>query len=229
MNWRKYADLNVRPVREESVPRKAASSSTENGNGNGKGEKREGTPLTGPAGKRVKRVYEEWTAREGTQVYFEYGSAGGIYFFVPEVSFTDSGHLKSVEGISTIPTSRWTSRCSICRDKEGAVIKCWHCNKEFHVSCAWNAGYKFGICETDEGGESVLQVYCRAYKQASVISTHGLLRKARRLDQILNIPTEATMIAAADSSVDNMECIRGFTNGDPMGGFPPLPRGILPG
>lgn len=39
-NWRKYADLNVRPLREESVPTTKAR------------EKREGTPLAGPSTKR---------------------------------------------------------------------------------------------------------------------------------------------------------------------------------
>lgn len=39
-NWRKYADLNVRPLREESVPTTKAR------------EKREGTPLAGPSNKR---------------------------------------------------------------------------------------------------------------------------------------------------------------------------------
>jgi hypothetical protein len=39
-NWRKYADINVRPLREESVA-------------SGKG-KREGTPLAGPSAKRMR-------------------------------------------------------------------------------------------------------------------------------------------------------------------------------
>jgi hypothetical protein len=39
-NWRKYADLNVRPLREESVPTAKIR------------EKREGTPLAGPSTKR---------------------------------------------------------------------------------------------------------------------------------------------------------------------------------
>lgn len=41
-NWRKYADLNVRPVREESLPSAKAKVS----------DKREGTPLSGPSAKR---------------------------------------------------------------------------------------------------------------------------------------------------------------------------------
>jgi hypothetical protein len=43
LNWRKYADLNVRPMREESMPSAKIKAI----------EKREGTPLGGPA-KRAK-------------------------------------------------------------------------------------------------------------------------------------------------------------------------------
>lgn len=43
-NWRKYADLNVRPLREESVPSMKAKAA----------EKREGTPLAGPSAKRAR-------------------------------------------------------------------------------------------------------------------------------------------------------------------------------
>ena len=42
LSWRKYADLNVRPIREEPVPKAKA------------GDKREGTPLNGPTTKRAK-------------------------------------------------------------------------------------------------------------------------------------------------------------------------------
>ena len=39
--------------------------------------------------------------------------------------------------------------------------------------------------------QPALQVYCQIYKQAPVAQAHALLRKARRLDQILNIRTDA--------------------------------------
>lgn len=48
----------------------------------------------------------------------------------------------------------------------------------------------YDICETNEGGETALQVYCQAYKQAPVGQAHALLRKARRLDSILNVRTD---------------------------------------
>ena len=43
-NWRKYADLNVRPLREESIP-------VTKSRGN---DKREGTPLSAPTAKRAR-------------------------------------------------------------------------------------------------------------------------------------------------------------------------------
>lgn len=50
-NWRKYADLNVRPVREESVPTTKSKAI----------EKREGTPLAGPSSKRARvSSYDLW-------------------------------------------------------------------------------------------------------------------------------------------------------------------------
>ena len=42
--WRKYADLNVRPIREDPLTK----------NNNKAGDKREGTPLNGNANKRAK-------------------------------------------------------------------------------------------------------------------------------------------------------------------------------
>ncbi|KAJ7252590.1 hypothetical protein C8J57DRAFT_638442 [Mycena rebaudengoi] len=45
-NWRKYADLSVWPVREESLPATTKLPKTV--------EKREGTPLAGPVSRRAK-------------------------------------------------------------------------------------------------------------------------------------------------------------------------------
>lgn len=120
--------------------------------------------------------------------------------------------------------------CTLCDQSGGAVVKCSDCPAEYHVSCAWKAGHKFGfeiqpvkasrrdlvtviefkevtgqmipqvtckghpshrretldLCETNEVGETAMQVYCKNYKQAPTANTHGLLRKAKRLDRILN-------------------------------------------
>jgi hypothetical protein len=75
----------------------------------------------------------------------------------------------------------------------------------------------YDVCETDENGEvksqnvssvriadavwqTALQVYCRIYKQAPITQAHALLRKARRLDQTLNIRTDG--ISSVDVSAE---------------------------
>ncbi|KDR80821.1 hypothetical protein GALMADRAFT_60740 [Galerina marginata CBS 339.88] len=328
-NWRKYADLNVRPVREESVPTTKTR------------EKREGTPLSAPPTKRARSTPPPTISiapqnrcmacmKSGPpgkvlkckqcQFRVHAGSCGAIVdptsvdswvcelcdneetleasinsdcllcprsgaedkrkkpwppsdsflrackptegqgwahilcaVFTPELTFTDSSRLRLVEGLNTVSRHKWSTKCCLCGEIEGAVIRCSDCNKEFHASCAWKQGHKFGfeiqpvkssrrdttitttfkgesgcmnaiisckdhdhskrdiydICETNEGGETALQVYCQAYKQAPVGQAHGLLRKARRLDTILNIRTESvTPSVHPTSTSSDPECYR---------------------
>jgi hypothetical protein len=49
-------------------------------------------------------------------------------------------------------------------------------------------------------------VYCRAYKQAPVGQAHGLLRKARRLDALLNRSSEPTPSVLAPSTPPELRC-----------------------
>jgi hypothetical protein len=93
--------------------------------------------------------------------------------FIPEISFSDAKRLRIVEGISTLPTHRWstvrsnppyveprvlsspsafvhanfatTQRCTLCNQIDGAVVRCSDCTAEYHISCAWSRGYKFGF------------------------------------------------------------------------------------
>ncbi|KAF9560108.1 hypothetical protein CPC08DRAFT_708307 [Agrocybe pediades] len=344
-NWRKYADLNVRPLREESVPTTKTR------------EKRGGTPLSAPASKRPRTSVSVSTqstpppptisiapqnrclacTRTGPpakvlkckkcQLRVHAGSCGAIVdpgsadswvcdlceneetqeasinpdcllcprsanedkrkkpwppadtflraskptegqgwthvlcaVFTSELTFADASRLRLVEGLNTVSRHKWSTRCCLCGEIEGAVIRCSDCPKEFHASCAWKQGHKFGfeiqpvkssrrdttitttfkgesgcmnaivscrehdhskrdiydICETNEGGETALQVYCQAYKQAPVSQAHALLRKARRLDALLNIRNDNH--AAQGSSTPNEpepECFRCGTQFSP--------------
>ncbi|KAF8806889.1 hypothetical protein BYT27DRAFT_7190581 [Phlegmacium glaucopus] len=334
-NWRKYADLNVRPVREESLPASKVR------------EKREGTPLAGPSTKRPRtstsvhstpppptisiapqnrcsaclksgppgkvlkckrcmfRVHagscganvdqgsvDSWTCElcdneETLEASVNHDCllcprAGNeekritpwpspetflrackptegqgwthvlCAVFTPEIIFTDASRLRLVEGLNTVTRHKWSAKCCLCGEVEGAAIRCSDCNKEFHASCAWKQGHKFGfeiqpvkssrrdttitttfkgesgcmnaivsckdhdhskrdiydICETNEGGETALQVYCHAYKQAPIGHTHGLLRKARRLDNILNLRNEAAAIPVPAPNSVEPQCHR---------------------
>ncbi|KAF9530368.1 hypothetical protein CPB83DRAFT_763157 [Crepidotus variabilis] len=338
-NWRKYADLSVRPTREETAP----TSKTR--------EKREGTPLSAPAAKRARvptstppptisiapqnrcmacsrsgpvgrvvkckqcgfRIHagttgavvdlsaadswicelcenedtleasmnsdcllcpraphdekkkKPWPAPDSFLRACKPTEGQGwahvlCAVFTPELTFTDASRLRLVEGLNTVARHKWSTRCCLCGEREGAVIRCSDCSREFHTSCAWNQGHKFGfeiqpvkssrrdttvtttfkgetgcmnaivsckehdrskrdiyeICETNEGGETALQVYCLAYKQAATVQAHGLLRKARRLDTILNIRPEASQTSPSPAPPGgDPECYRCHTQFSP--------------
>ncbi|KAH9851909.1 hypothetical protein C2E23DRAFT_869052 [Lenzites betulinus] len=339
LGWRKYADLNVRPIREEVVSKAKT------------GEKREGTPLNGagpskraktvssqatpppvapqlrcvacqcngPMGKVLRckqcqfRVHagtcgvtadpatvESWvcdlcqnektleaslipdcllcprTRRDPkkkllyppTDSYLRAckPTEGQAWVhvlcsaFIPEINYSDAARLRLVEGVSAIPQYRWQNSCTLCDRDDGAVIQCSECPAEFHVSCAWKHGHRFGfemqpiknsrrepatsvewkglagqmvpavickghvghkrqlfdICDTNDLGETALQVYCKNYKQAPVAQTHGLLRKARRLDRILNAASGDVSSAASvdgDSAHGSNGVAGGAANG----------------
>jgi hypothetical protein len=38
-----------------------------------------------------------------------------------------------------------TQRCTLCNRIDGAVVRCSDCTAEYHISCAWSRGYKFGF------------------------------------------------------------------------------------
>ncbi|KIY68025.1 hypothetical protein CYLTODRAFT_431056 [Cylindrobasidium torrendii FP15055 ss-10] len=175
--------------------------------------------------------------------------------FIPELLFSDCERLRLVEGASTIVHHRWLTMCAICHEKKGAVVKCSDCNREYHVSCAWEFGHRFGfemqtvkssrrdttitttflgetaqmvpiisckehehrrriihdMCKTNAEGDTALQVYCRAHKQASD-QMHALLRKARRLDQLLNLREPGL---TATTEMNNTTCTRCATQYTP--------------
>ncbi|KAJ3528710.1 hypothetical protein NM688_g7960 [Phlebia brevispora] len=345
MSWRKYADLNVRPLREETLSKKS-------------GEKREGTPLANSTNKRARgntnatqastssppppsipqfrclachkngpatkvlrcrkcqfrvhpgavgvtadaSTFENWTCElcaneknleaslipdcllcprirrdpkkkalyppPDTYLRACKPTEGQAWVhilcavFIPEITFSDASRLRLVEGVSTIPQYRWMNKCTLCDSSGGAVVRCSDCPAEYHVSCAWKAGHKFGfelqhvksskrdstvivdfkdssgcmvpqvtckghpvhrrqtygLCETNSEGETALQVYVKNYKQAITKDTHGLLRKALRLDSILNTDESDS---ETSQTYPNPQCSRCRTEFSPR--FYPTP------
>ncbi|KAH8833162.1 hypothetical protein DL96DRAFT_1585044 [Flagelloscypha sp. PMI_526] len=65
--------------------------------------------------------------------------------FIPEPIFTDPLQLHAVENLNVINHQRWIGMCTLCNEDDGAVVKCNDCSKEYHISCAWKAGFKFGF------------------------------------------------------------------------------------
>ena len=45
-----------------------------------------------------------------------------------------------------VPDAKFANqRCTLCNQVGGAVVRCSDCPGEYHISCAWSRGYKFGF------------------------------------------------------------------------------------
>ncbi|KII85994.1 hypothetical protein PLICRDRAFT_56467 [Plicaturopsis crispa FD-325 SS-3] len=87
----------------------------------------------------------------------------------------------------------------------------------------------YDICETNEGGETALQIYSRLYKQAHISQAHGLLRKARRLDQVLNIRPDNSFAADVEQAAPPPTCYQCRTEFSPSFHLvPPQVNSFLP-
>ncbi|KAK4056046.1 putative PHD type zinc finger protein with BAH domain-containing protein [Microbotryomycetes sp. JL221] len=72
----------------------------------------------------------------------------------PELKFSEPNEFRFVEGITDLPYRRVRSTCEICNEKSGACLKCTECAKPVHMSCAWQAGYKFAFSSGDVANKS---------------------------------------------------------------------------
>ncbi|KAF3938603.1 Peregrin [Dactylella cylindrospora] len=61
--------------------------------------------------------------------------------WIPEVTISNMVYMEPVEGIESVPKSRWKLHCYICKQRMGACIQCSNksCYLAFHVTCARKA------------------------------------------------------------------------------------------
>ncbi|SAM86060.1 uncharacterized protein UBRO_07994 [Ustilago bromivora] len=105
--------------------------------------------------------------------------------FIPEVVFSDTTRLKTVESCGNLPAWRYEAECCICHTPKGACVTCSEpfCRKTFHVSCAHNQLPAFTLAFEilpvkstrrevvstltfkGETGHMVPQVWCKEHKE----------------------------------------------------------------
>ncbi|PSR72448.1 hypothetical protein PHLCEN_2v11662 [Hermanssonia centrifuga] len=191
ISWRKYADLNVRPLREETIAAKSKA-----------GDKREGTPLTAPNSKR------------------------------PRAQTSASSASTPPPVTPTVPQLR----CLACHKNGPAtkVLRCKKCQFRVHpgacgvlLDASTSDSWTCELCSNEKSLEAsltALQVYAKTYKQAQIENTHGLLRKAQRLDSILN-PDDSAESEISQSNPDP-QCAKCRTEFSPH--FYPTPPSTPP-
>ncbi len=63
----------------------------------------------------------------------------------PELKFASAKLLDSVEGIGSIPSSRYGEVCKLCKNDKGICVACHQCATVFHITCAQQHGYTLGF------------------------------------------------------------------------------------
>lgn len=99
--------------------------------------------------------------------------------WTPELYFANPIYMEPIEGISSIPKSRWKLTCSICRQKVGVCIQCSKpsCFTAYHVTCAKRAEfymkYKKGV-KAAASDNSTLVSYCDKHAPEKWTAAHDV-------------------------------------------------------
>jgi NuA3 HAT complex component NTO1 len=109
--------------------------------------------------------------------------------WIPEVGVSNSVYMEPIEGVETIPKSRWklvsqgrfiprsrlslnldsTKTCYVCKQKGGACIQCdtKTCFTAFHVTCARSHGLLGSMKSMNHDG--ILRAQCHRHLPVSPI------------------------------------------------------------
>lgn len=84
--------------------------------------------------------------------------------WIPEVSIGCVDKMEPITKISSIPQTRWSLLCILCRERVGACIQCSvsTCKTAYHVTCAFQHGLEMrAIIEEGNAEDGVkLRSYC---------------------------------------------------------------------
>lgn len=87
--------------------------------------------------------------------------------WIPEVSIGCAEKMEPITKISSIPASRWSLMCVLCRERKGACIQCSvkSCKTAYHVTCAFKHGLEMrAIIEDENADDGVkLRSYCQKH------------------------------------------------------------------
>jgi len=90
--------------------------------------------------------------------------------WIPEVSIGCVDRMEPITKISSIPQSRWSLICVLCRKRVGSCIQCSvkPCKTAYHVTCAFQHGLEMrAIIEEGNAEDGVkLRSYCQKHSMS---------------------------------------------------------------
>lgn len=92
--------------------------------------------------------------------------------WINELYFANPTYMEPIEGIDSIPKSRWKLNCYICKQKVGACIQCYNrnCFQAYHVTCAKRAGLYMELEQGIQGAinnKTTLKSFCDKHGPAN--------------------------------------------------------------
>lgn len=121
--------------------------------------------------------------------------------WIPEVSIGCAEKMEPITKISSIPASRWSLLCVLCRERKGACIQCSvkSCKTAYHVTCAFKHGLEMrAIIEDENADDGVkLRSYCQKHSVNSKKEKSGSgseeeeVKRKRRKDMTSEEKTQA--------------------------------------
>ena len=87
--------------------------------------------------------------------------------WIPEVSIGCVEKMEPITKISSIPQSRWSLLCVLCKERMGSCIQCSvkTCKTAYHVTCAFKHNLEMRAIIEDESAEDgvKLRSYCQKH------------------------------------------------------------------
>lgn len=84
--------------------------------------------------------------------------------WIPELYFANPIYMEPIEGLNSIPKSRWKLQCYICQKRTGACLQCSRpsCFQAYHATCAKRAGLymKLNDIKIAMNNQNSLKSYC---------------------------------------------------------------------
>ncbi|PNS17982.1 Lid2 complex component snt2 [Sphaceloma murrayae] len=112
--------------------------------------------------------------------------------WTPEIKFSDATKLERAEGFGAIPIAKYDAMCKLCKNsRKGACISCQQCHGNFHVACAFEAGYTFGFDITPVKGSRKDQVKTITMGQETGFATPAVWCKDHSIKTTVHPMTEA--------------------------------------
>ena len=130
--------------------------------------------------------------------------------WTPEIRFSDATKFEVAEGFQAVPQAKHEAVCKLCKNRDhanqlredkGSCVSCFQCNANFHVACAFEAGYLFGFDVTPVKGSRKDQVTTATLADETGSLTAGIWCREHVVKTIVHPMTEVANVESGKTAL----------------------------